>query len=129
MTWLYVMTIIWCLFLLYVLLIKIQELYNIKSGNIKSILTLDDNNKLIFSIPFKSKYCEPRELFEFKQNVLFNDPMTGDYYAPGLVPIICDTDEKFNYWKNKLNTCGKVWEWELTEFKKYKEAMYNYLDL
>jgi len=125
---LYIFIFICCLVLIYLMYIKNKQYKEILSGNIHSILTLDNKNRLIFLIPFKSKYCEPHELYEFKQNVLYNDPMTGNYYAPGLVPIICNTEERFEYWKNKLNTCGKVWEWEKEEFEKYKTEIYSYLN-
>ena len=125
MIYLYIFIVIICLFLIYLVYIKNKQYKELNEGNIHSILTLDDKNRLIFSIPIKSTYCEPRELYEFRQNVLYNDLMIGQYYAPGLVPIICNTPEKFDYWKNKLNTCRKVWDWERDELKKYKDSTYN----
>ena len=117
MIFLYIFTTILCLLLIYLICTKYNK---IKQFNFKyELLSLDENKNLIFL----SKY----ELYKFEQNVKLNDIMAGFYYAPGFKPIICNNEEEFQYWKNKLNTYDKILLFEYEEYKKYKNAINSYI--
>lgn len=122
------MILYYILIILFLTLLYLIHKYNqIKINNIKSVLSLDDNNILTFSIPIKSKYIEPRPIYIFAYDIKYTDLMTGDYYGPGFKPIKCETNEEFEHYKNKFDTCDKVWKWEKEEFEKYKDAIDDYL--